>query len=273
MSDSHDTEERLEFIRSFGRHLVALCVSYRERGSQDSPPRFAAYACTLLNIDGRNFLLTAGHILKELQQALESERIELLNAVLQDNFGAESVHDLPIPFDLRSANMFFIDDDKEGLDFGVIALGPYYVGLLAANKLVALAQLNWERQHTIQFDRYFMLGLPAEYTSSHLDTEGQGSVSATMFGVRRLEAPPADLPTTRYPRFVGELLPNFSLASVSGMSGGPILGFNLTPPVRYWVVALQSTWLRERRLVFGCPLPVLASLMTDWLRQHVSPSE
>jgi hypothetical protein len=55
----------------------------------------------------------------------------------------------------------------------------------------------------------------------------------------------------------------------SGLSGStePIRGFNLTPPMRYWVVALQSTWLRDRRLVFGCPLPVLASLLTGWSRE------
>jgi hypothetical protein len=44
--------------------------------------------------------------------------------------------------------MFFIDDCEEGLDFGVVALRPYCVRLLAANGLVALDEKNWSHQHT-----------------------------------------------------------------------------------------------------------------------------
>lgn len=149
----------------------------------------------------------------------------------------------------------------------MIALRPYYVNLLAANKMVALAEENWARQHAVHFDLHLMFGLPAEYTSDRVNAEGEGSVSATMFGIKCLNEVPEGIRATRYPRFVGELDPNLALASVRGMSGGPILGFNLTPPIRYWVVALQSTWLRDRRLVFGCPLPVLASLMSGWGRE------
>src|SRR3982074_3784571 len=124
MSDSEDLKERLAFIELCGRHLVARCVTCREKDSQNPLPSFRAYAGTLLHIDGRNFFLTAGHILSELQQALKSEKIEILNAVLQDNFGTHRICNLPIPFDLKSAEMFFIDDADEGLDFGVISLRP-----------------------------------------------------------------------------------------------------------------------------------------------------
>jgi hypothetical protein len=272
MSDSEDANDGPAFIQSFGRHLVALCVTFREKDSREPLPSFRAYACTLLHIDGRNFLLTAGHILSELHQALKSEEVEILNAVLQDNFGTERICDLPIPFDLKSADMFFIDDAEEGLDFGVIALRPYYMNLLAANKMVALAEENWASQHTVHFDLHLMFGLPVEYTSDRVNADGEGSVAATMFGVKCLDELPEGIPTTRYSRFVGELNPNLALESVRGMSGGPILGFNLTPPMRYWVVALQSTWLPDRRLVFGCPLPVLASLMTDWSRGNPGDS-
>jgi hypothetical protein len=268
MSDS-DVDQGLAFIQAFGRHLVALCVTFKEKDSRNPLPSFRAYACTLLHIEGRNFLLTAGHILSELQQALKSQEVEILNAVLQDNFGIERICDLPIPFDLKNAEMFFIDDAEEGLDFGVIPLRPYYVNLLAANGMVALAEENWARQHAVHFDLHLMLGLPAEYTSDRINPEGEGSVAATMFGVKCLDELPEGIPTTRFRRFVGELNPDLALASVRGMSGGPILGFNLTPPMRYWVVALQSTWLPGRRLVFGCPLPVLASLMTDWSREKL----
>jgi hypothetical protein len=265
MSESSIRFDQEKFVQSFGQHLIALCVTFLERGKSDPLPKFVAYACTLLEVDGCTFLLTAGHILRELQEAIKSDEIELRETVLADTFGTNRTCDLPIPFDLKSADLFFIDDD-EGLDFGLILMRPYYLRLLNANGIVAIREINWKHQHTIKYDMYLMMGFPAEFTSEYIDVRGQAQVGVTMFGVRRLDEPPLDLPAKRSPRFVGELLPQFPLSSVKGMSGGPILGFNTTPPIRYWIVALQSTWLRERRLVFGCPLPTLAALITDRLR-------
>jgi hypothetical protein len=72
--------------------------------------------------------------------------------------------------------------------------------------------------------------------------------------------------------FIGQLDPALDLKSVKGMSGGPIFGFCREPQLRYWVVALQSSWNAEKRIVYGCSLPVLASLMTEWVRKHPAPS-
>jgi len=226
-----------QLMRFFGRHLVALCVTYREKGSTEATVRYAAYSCTLLQIDGYYFLLTAGHILSDLNVALKSNSIEILQAELRDNPNSGNVHDLPIPFDLKSAPMAFVDED--GLDFGVVLLTPYYVRLLAANGMVAIGEENWARQHTVGFDAHFMLGFPEELASTHVKAIDEGLITSTMLSVERLDEPPEDLPPKPYSRFVGKLPANFGLASVVGMSGGPILGFNLTPPMRYWVVALQ----------------------------------
>jgi len=50
-----------------------------------------------------------------------------------------------------------------------------------------------------------------------------------------------------------------------GMSGGPIFGFRHGPPMTYWVVAIQSSWLPSEGIVFGCPLPIMAELLTTWI--------
>lgn len=266
MKKPDEVRRESALLQFFGRHLIALCVTFREKGKPDEAPHFRAYAGTLICIENSILFLTAGHILSELQNALESDTVEILNAVLNDTFGLHRISSLPIPFDLKNESMFFIDDLEEGLDFGVIALKPYYVRLLAANGAVALEEKNWISQHTIKFGAHLMLGLPEEFTSDRINSEGEGSVSPTIFGVERLTSPPDDLPITRHPRFIGKINGNLPLVSVKGMSGGPIFGFNLEPPVRYWVVALQSTWICDRGLVFACPVPVLAALMSDWLR-------
>ena len=89
-----------------------------------------------------------------------------------------------------------------------------------------------------------------------------------MFQVDRLENSPSTAAPTVFPRFVATLPDGLPLKSVSGMSGGPISGFRREPQfARTWIVALQSSWVPERRIVYACPLPLLASLMIEWADQ------
>jgi hypothetical protein len=250
-------------MQLFGRHLVALCVTFRYVDRPDELPQFRAYAGTLIALGGGVHFVTAGHILSELHNGLRDDGIIILSAVLADTFGMGR-HGMPIPFDIKDAPMFFIDDDEAGLDFGMILLRPYYVRLLAANNTVAIQEENWIHQHKVNFDGYLMLGLPEEFTSNTVDAEGIGQLSPTLLVVKKLNAPPAGSPVTQYPEFIGTLKENFGLQSVKGMSGGPIFGITSEPPMRYWIVALQSSWSKSNRTVFGCSFPVLASLMTQW---------
>jgi hypothetical protein len=217
-------------------------------------------------IRGTCSFLTAGHALKDLTASLESGDIVVESAVLADTFGPDAISEKPIPFDLLNEPRFFIDDTEEGLDFGLIALRPYYVALLAKHGIKALFEENWIAQHRVKFDAYAMLGLPEEFVSYEKDgTEIVGKVSPTMIWVKAIDIPPEGTKRTIYPRFIGKLDENLPLSSVVGMSGGPIFGFRYGPPTAYWVVAIQSRWLKSQRVVFACPLPVLAELLTTWI--------
>jgi hypothetical protein len=54
------------------------------------------------------------------------------------------------------------------------------------------------------------------------------------------------------------------------MSGGPIFGFFKGADGRwqYWIVALQSRWNEERRIIFACPVPVIAEVVERDLQRH-----
>ena len=104
--------------------------------------------------------ITAGHALKDLSVHLERGEIIVETSILADTFGPSTISETPIPFDVKHEQMFFIDDEKEGLDFGLIALRPYYVALLEKHGIVAVSEENWINQSRIQFDAYTMLGLP-----------------------------------------------------------------------------------------------------------------
>ena len=115
----------------------------------------------------------------------------------------------------------------------------------------------------LRFDYCIMLGFPQEFVD-------QGEVSPTMVSVTQLEELPDDIEPTSWSRFVGRLGDRFPLRSLVGMSGGPIYGFNRGQhPDKYWITAIQSGWRRDRKITFGCPVPLLARLAEDCLYPEV----
>ena len=259
-----------EGIEFFGRHLVALFVTFQYEG--EDKQRFSAFSGTLIQIQNTVFLLTAGHVLRNLEAARANAKVEITSAALADIFGMQRVSDIPIPFDFKNADLLYVDIEEEGLDFGVIPLREYYVGLLAKNGVIALAEQNWIHQSNVNFDAYVMLGLPEEFSSDEIDESGNCMVSPTMFRVHRLDPPPPGTQLTTHPRFVAKLDDENPIKSVVGMSGGPIFGFSLVEPVRYWVVALQSSWNPKTRIVYGCQLPIFASILTKLLKGEAAES-
>lgn len=266
-------DRRLKMLDFFCQHLIGLGVTYRHKNADDAgrTARFSVSSGTLISIHGSICFLTAGHVLKALDELRSHDQVEIESAVLVDTLGWKRISNVPIPFDLKNARLFYIDDEDDGLDFGVIVLEAHHVGLLAKNGVIALRKENWNRQHTIRFDGFAMLGFPEEFTSQRVSALGDGTLSPVMFGIKRLEAPPSDRAPTRYPQFVAQINPELPLKSVEGMSGGPIFGFKQEgQELRYWVVALQSSWDRQKRITYGCNLPLLASLMTEWASEAVS---
>lgn len=250
-------------LRYFGRHLVALCITTRYR---DEPTRFNAYSGTLLKVDNDLLWLTAGHNIRHIEEALATSDVTIKQAVFADAFGPSPLSERPVPMDLRSSIKTFQDDDSLGLDFGAIVIHPHQSRLLLANGVIALEQENWIRQHSVDYMGFTLMGLPAELGSELLPDDGRAVVSPTMIMVNRLDDVPPGYETT-YPRLSTRILDPIPLESVKGMSGGPIFGFAIHEgKLKYWIVAVQSAWLKTSRTLFGCPLPVLAPTLTDWVR-------
>jgi hypothetical protein len=266
MTTANDLSKGVEFLC---RHLVGLCVTYRHTTPDEAPlrSRFTTCSGTLLFVEGALYFLTAGHVLRELHELRQHSDVLIEGASLADVFGYQRISDTPIPFDIRDAQLAFIDDDKLGLDFGIIPIGPHHARLLAKNKVVAFSEETWIKQRDVKFDGYVMLGFPSERVSERVSAASTVTIEPTAFSVRRLNID-SDR-QTKYPRFVGHVDARLSLESLVGMSGGPIFGFRTEPRLSYWMVAIQSSWNATTRTIYGCDFPMLASLMTSWARNSV----
>lgn len=251
-------------LQFFCRHLVALCITVKDRcaGQTGNQPRFNSYSGTLLRIREATYFLTAGHILKNIYEETKNDRVEICGAVLADSFGPNPVSLQPIPFDLLNEPRSYVDDPEAGLDYGVIQLRQNYSRLLEANGLVFIDEENWRNQPD-NLDGYLMLGLPQTLASKQISKSGEATVEPVIISVQKTGTSIEGRTPTRNPQFVGQIDPQLPLRSIVGMSGGPIFGVKLGPPTQYWIVALQSAWLPSSGVVVGCPLPLLASFLTN----------
>lgn len=144
---------------------------------------------------------------------------------------------------------------------------------------VPILEKDWKTIPAELSDKYIMLGLPQQLINSRVVNENEdsrviGSVVPVGIIIERLKESPEQILKTTYPRFVGRLdfgNSKSSFEDITGMSGGPIIGFNEALN-RYWVVAVQSSWLPESKITFGCLIPVFAQLVEDWL-QDSKPSQ
>ncbi len=255
--------ERDTIIQYFGRHLVALCVSTRFGNEKD---RFSAFPGTLIRVDQHIFWITAGHNLKHLYESISHPNVTLNSAVLADSFGAAYRSSKPVPIDLKNSARLYIDDDALGLDFGAILIHPHHERLIAANGIEILDENRWNHQSKIEYFGYLLLGLPEEYTSEFVPPSGAAELSPTIISIQKSPRE-GELQNKEYSRLIGNASKRLPLDSLKGMSGGPVFGFaGDINELRYWVVALQSSWLPADGTIFACPIPVLTDLLTRYIR-------
>lgn len=257
-----------DFVRFFSRHLVSLSGWYhatRPNEEESGQLQFFSYAGFIISFHGLWCLATAGHILEDLEQHLREGTIRVVRYALLDDFGPEVISHDPIPFDYGRAPKYYINNKEAGLDFALIGLGHYYQGLLQANGIVAISQENWAKQHEVDFGKHMMIGLPQKAIEAST-WKSQGKVHFEAFvrpmtiDVEKLDELPEGTRETRYPRFIGKINGDLPLDDISGMSGGPILGFSKEAD-KYWIVAMQSSWLSESKIVFGCPITIIADFV------------
>ena len=73
---------------------------------------------------------------------------------------------------------------------------------------------------------------------------------------------------TDVPMFYGHLDWNDSLDSIKGMSGGPVFAFRRTKKgLSYWLLAVQSTWLRDTKEIAACRIRPLAEEIANIIRK------
>src|ERR1700693_1299799 len=85
----------------FGRHFVSVAGTYfilDDDGKPSGTEKCFNYSGMVLSIRGFWNILTAGHILQDLERKWKANRIRLNCSFLLDNYGVDRKTNLPTPF-------------------------------------------------------------------------------------------------------------------------------------------------------------------------------
>lgn len=268
MTDPRDANAR-NLTEFFARHLIGLCWfegPAGETGNFTAKPVFRCASGFLLELGGERLLITAGHVLSELPARLAENGHIARRHTLFDLWSPRCDVPIPIPCDFTSAPADVIDDPEIGVDVAAIRLSRFYLDLLTPT-IEPIRRVQWEHQEGLHFDRYAIVGIPAEVAVLEL-RENRLSVHPQPRVVFVDESAPVESSDadTPCPQFFGRIRDDESIGDIGGTSGGLIVGFRRDEhgDVRYWPVAIQSRWRRSLRTITGTSLPHFARVLERW---------
>jgi hypothetical protein len=264
------TEETIEgvlerLLPTFSRRLVALCGATVELDDQGKIRKetFFCYTGFLIEADERWYMVTAGHCLKNFEEALVHPMIRLTGVALVGGFGPSSTRLEPVLFHhYADAPRNAVYDKAKGLDYGWIEIRQYYRNFLEQEGALPIPLIEVNQPARGEVWGHVIVGFPDELVEKNLNVADQadpikGEIEPVMITAPAMNPVPADLAAIANLWFIGQLNPTAPLRSALGLSGGPIIEIAEDGnPFKFRMLALQSWWLPPRRIVFGCLVSV-----------------
>lgn len=260
------------------RHIVVLHVAYA--AGDGSLPRMGAYTGFLLLLHDRLYWVTAAHCIKEVVNAQEDEKVEILKVELLDPRERREPG-IPFPEFFDSICPY---PDESLADIAVVRIPKHVRSLLEANRLVrALDEECLEGAEVVEGDALCLVGVPSDlHTSTCVEGEGivelsgTGAVACLPVSVTRAapkQGQDAEFWDTPRALYHEVSLPDPSSGgpqSVKGMSGGPVFSLKTEKDgrIRYRLVGVQSSWIKESRVLRIIPMRavvLLIGLLDGWI--------
>ncbi len=250
-----------EIVGYFQKHLVPILFSCKN----DNETQNFIMTSFVISVKDQWFLVTAGHCISAINQLVNEHGYKILNCYLVDSLGLDAKYRDPIPFDFVSSKPVCLGENGE-FDYGIISLSSHFKSLLEANNIQPLNEEVWKKQPA-NIDFYVLIGVPSQLTELELN---KIEFTTTLHRIELLDKKPDEFPDTDWPLFYGRIILDESITDIEGMSGGPILGFykNDRNELKYWLIALQSTWLKQSKLIKACPTHILGKFLEETLNSR-----
>lgn len=250
--------ENRQVVEFFQQHMVPLYFTFQKDGTRQN----FLYTAFVIDINDHWFLVTAGHVLREIDDYVQAG-YEIEKSRFIDTLPSQSTSNMANPFEYEPEDVFYADADK-GMDFGVMAVRNFYRRAMEKNGVVPLNESTWG-EPAGKADRYLMLGIPEELSKV---SEHKIDFANMIHVVEPLEEHPKWFNKYNTPMFYGRVHLNSAVKSLSGMSGGPILALReIDGKLRYWVHAVQGSWIEPTREIAACKFRPFAQLLKESIRE------
>ncbi len=273
-----------ELLDNLSKFLVGLTwvdvptdakLSTEERRWQGEVP---IVSCSLLKVKNRYMLLTAGHVLRDIQSRLKSTRKALKWQLL--DYAAANNPKLAIPCHLDPEKFVYLDE--RGYDYGLICLDNIAVENLLKGPVLPICR---EVSRPCEFDNedeLYLIGYPTAVIKKRIVHQSDQSCMKLGLGVPLLPVevcsdPPQVLRHDcerlygRVSKAPGKLEnEDIVLEDIDGLSGGLLFVVRATNPteLKYWVVAIQSSWERSSRTIAACPIDPFLAFLSELLEDE-----
>lgn len=235
------------------KHLIALEIRYQREN--DTEPRVAVFSGFAIAHRGIMFWVTADHCLKLLKTLRDSPSVRVGAVRWHDRYSHKDA--AAIPTDLHTVLRWAYGTDPP--DIGIILPRQNVQDLVAANPNVVPLSLEEEIPAGFEHYGYCIAGLPAEAVESIVTDAGAVWITSWTGRVAiittTLDVTPdgGQLPEG-YEAVEGCMYGHIDtkdvIASIEGMSGGPVLGIARRGHEWHWrLVGVQSAWFPNLQIV------------------------
>ncbi len=265
------------WLTIFSRRLIALCGATVELDDPGKVKKetFFCYTGFLIEVNERWYMVTAGHCLENFEAALAHPKIRLTGVALVGGFGQSSNSVMAVPFYHHAdAPRNAVDDKVNGLDYGWMEIRQYYRNFLEQEGALPIPLFDVNQPAKGKVEGHVIVGFPDELVEKNLNVADQadpikGEIEPVMISAPAMNSVPTDLAPIANLWFIGQLNQAAPLKSAVGLSGGPIIEIAVDGnEFDFRMIALQSWWLDQQRIVFGCLACTFLPLVLDEIQKQ-----
>ncbi|HVA46698.1 MAG TPA: hypothetical protein VNH11_10075 [Pirellulales bacterium] len=266
MASVAEDDLRADFVRELSNHVVAFVANtvLLEDDGSIKAEGFAWSSGFLIRIHAQNFWVTAGHCIRDFERdCLNKPNVTAYGKGFMDCFGSNASFKevLPCPYDAGDAIMVYRKNPH--LDFALLPLSDLICSGLARNGIRVVTREMWLDRPERRYFEYKVIGFP-KHGAEKMTQKPSWGLRPAAIGVHRISA--ADVPGCPHDDswFIGRVRSGADeFKSVEGMSGGPVFAFykDQNGGTRYDIIAVQSSWFQDSRVVFACPLGLFAEML------------
>jgi len=259
------------YLNAFNRHFVSLCwvdCELDSKGNAVVNPRIFCTSGFVIEYDGEWLWITAGHLLNDLDTKLSAINRRMVRSQFVAGWNPDAGTVQRILFEYSTCVKYFVDDDDEGADLGIIYIPEDLKRALSQAGAAPLRKLDLPQR---EYDQYVVHGLPRKEQRDDIqESEGgidcAASVMPVAFRVFPFTSGTAGFPATKRQRFYASVPAEVSLETLDGISGGPIYALKQEADrVDCYLAAVQNQEKKSSKTIAACPSDLFHEILVQGL--------